>query len=88
MGNKYYDGIIFRIPQLCMKGSFMGEQVEKYGVGIGVDPKQEIFTENIFSYYKSLDQKTFKINCNHETGKTIREYYEGCQVIKQSTEDL
>ena len=24
MGNKYYDGIIFGIPQLCMQGSFMG----------------------------------------------------------------
>ena len=26
MGNKYYDGLIFYIPQLCMKGSFMGEK--------------------------------------------------------------
>lgn len=88
MGNKYYDGVIFRIPQLCIKDSFMGERVEKSGVGIGLDPNQEDFTEDIFNYYKSLDQKTFKINCNREIGKILREYYKGCQIIKQSTEDL
>lgn len=40
MGNKCYDGIIFRIPQVCLWGSFMGKCAEDAGVGISLDVKK------------------------------------------------
>lgn len=38
VSNKYYDGAIFKIPQLLMNGSFMAEKAEKAGIGFSADP--------------------------------------------------
>lgn len=74
MGNKYYDSIIFRIPQLCFEGTFMAECSEKYGIGIGCNPYDEDFTEKIYSYYKDVAvTDSFKVACDNELSRVLNE---------------
>lgn len=81
MGNKYYDGIIFRIPQLCTKGSFMGELCEKNSIGFQCDAYSEDFTQKVYEYYKNINMLTFKENCNKELVRVYDEYNKGSEMI-------
>ena len=80
MGNKFYDGIIFRIPQLCMPGSFMGEKVTDFGVGLVCDPNDDDFCEKIFKYYSHIDYDCFRGNCDKLLDKVLGEY-DACQKL-------
>lgn len=66
MSNKYYDGIIFKVPQLVAKGSFMAGEVEKKGLGVAVNPYSESFTQNIYEYLKELNACEFECLCEKE----------------------
>ena len=74
MGNKYYDGLIFRIPQICMPGSFMGECAERAGVGFVCDPYDTDFTERVYAYYRGLAHSEFDGKCDVELEKVMEEY--------------
>lgn len=63
VSNKYYDGLIFEIPQLVMKNSYMGVLVSNNGIGKVVNPKDETFADEVYEYYKSINQAKFKSNC-------------------------
>lgn len=71
VSNKYYDGLIFEIPQLVMKGSYMGVLVNNSSIGKAVNPLSVDFTEDVFNYYQALDEKTFKENCRQALEKVI-----------------
>ena len=86
MGNKYYDGAIFYIPQLCMKGSFMGEQAMKAGIGIKCDPYDNGFLDEVWVYYKSISKDEFNKKCDDEVERVKRQYYEGIKVIKDAVD--
>ena len=83
MANKYYDGIIFKIPQLCMENSFMGEKVNNNNIGTTVNPYKENFTEIIYNYYNSINKKEFINNCNKELNNVKDEYDKGANIIKK-----
>ena len=82
MGNKYYDGIIFKIPQLCMESSFMAQQVVKRVVGIKCNPNKDDFTEKIYQYYTCLNRKVFEENCNAALKKVLEDYNQSVEVIR------
>jgi hypothetical protein len=82
MGNKYYDGAIFRIPQICMEGSFMGETVTEHNIGLECDPFNNNFTDKIYDYYNSLDHKKFVQSCDEEVERFMEEYEYGRKIIK------
>lgn len=84
MGNKFYDGLIFYLPQLCLKGSFMGGKCTKAGIGLECDPFCENFTEKIFDYYKDLNQNVFIECCNDILIGVMKEYDEGKQFIRET----
>ncbi len=86
MGNKYYDGIIFYIPQLCMKGSYMGEKCTENGIGLECDPYDSDFADKIYSYYKALDYKTFLNKCDSELTKIRIEYEKSNKVVREFAE--
>lgn len=81
IGNKYYDGIIFRIPQLCMNGSFMGETVEKNGVGLQCDPANEQFCNIIYDYYTKINKEEFKKNCDDTLISILDEIDKNIKII-------
>lgn len=84
MANKYYDGAIFKLPQLCIKNSYMAQQGEKAGIAKGVDPFDPDFLEDVYSYYSSIDRNTFNKACDRETDRVCKEYQKGCQIIRSS----
>lgn len=81
MGNKYYDGLIFRIPQLCMRGSIMGESAEKNGVGLQCDPAHESFCDVIYDYYTKLDCKEFYNSCDNTLDTICKEIDKSVEII-------
>ena len=82
MGNKYYDGIIFRIPQICTIGSHMAVMCEQMGVGVGVDVYSDDFCQSLYSYYQEIDLNVFNMNCDSELKRIIIEYQNGAEIIK------
>lgn len=82
MGNKYYDSIIFRIPQLCNVGSFMGEMAFSNGVGFMADPASPDFCDCVYNYYTELNHMSFSDACNNELERVLAEYKKGVEVIK------
>ncbi len=63
MGNKFFDGAIFRIPQICTKGSYMGEKVEEYGIGRAFDIDSDEFADMVYRYYTDIEETQFTDNC-------------------------
>ena len=84
MGNKYYDGIIFRLPQLCMETSFMAKCVEEAGIGLACDPADPEFTDKIYDYYRTLDRERFAKNCDAELQRVLEEVARGKAVVLES----
>lgn len=84
MGNKFFDGVIFYLPQICTKGSFMGENAEKYGVGKALDPDSIEFADDIYTYYNSIDKTLFKNNCDILADKIVKDLEVIAKKIKES----
>ena len=81
MSNKYYDSIIFCIPQVCQIGSFMGKMCAEHEVGIMTDPSENDFCSKLFSYYKSIDWSRFNMSCDKELDRVLCEYNKGKDII-------
>lgn len=82
MGNKYYDGIIFRIPQLCMTESYMAERCLNKGVGFAFDPHDSNYADKIYKAYKAIDFNEFDANCDKELQAVLHEYHIGSSRIR------
>lgn len=80
MSNKYYDGAVFRLPQLCVAGSFMGKIAADKGIGLCCDPADPGFTQQVYDYYTGLDRSAFEEACDRET-KRVKEEYDASQRI-------
>lgn len=81
MANKYYDGLIFRIPQICFPDSQMAEMCKLYGVGISLDPRNLDFCNRLYNYYISIDRTLFNANCDKELNRVVDEYNKGVEVV-------
>lgn len=86
VSNKYYDGLIFYIPQMCTKQSYMGDKVEKEKTGIAFDFSKDNFTEELWQYYNAFDYNEFCDNCDKLLDKILREFEEGKEIIKNAIE--
>jgi hypothetical protein len=85
MGNKYYDGIIFRIPQVGYDGAFMTKMSTEHGVGVALDPWDKNFCSKLYDYYTSMDKEQFNKNCDKELGRVYKEYCSGKAIIREFT---
>lgn len=81
MGNKYYDGAIFKIPLLCAQGSFMAEKATESGIGFECNPMDTDFTDKIYDYYASIDKTLFEHSCDLELQRVLCEYEAGRDLI-------
>lgn len=82
MPNKYYDGIIFRIPQVFMEGSFMGEKAKKAKIGFNCNPYKDNFLDDIYNYYTKINFIELKNNCRIELERVLKEYKKGINIQK------
>lgn len=73
ISNKYYDGLIFGIPQLVETKTYKQSIVESLGLGIGLDENDMDFSDKLYEYYFDVDEKNFEISCNRELKNIIEE---------------
>lgn len=73
MGNKYYDSIIFKIPQLCTKDSYMGKRVASEGVGLELSFDEGNIADYIWKYYNNLDRNKYNKACELALKKVLKE---------------
>ena len=83
MGNKYYDSLIFRIPQVGYKDAFMTKMCVEHGVGVALNPWEEDFCNKLYSYYSSLVRESFNNNCDKELNRVYDEYNAGKRIIRE-----
>ena len=81
MGNKYYDGIVFGIPQLCTKGSYMGITVSEGGVGLPCDPYDSSFLDAVHHYYTSLNREVFLAACEKQIAWILQDLAKADEVV-------
>ncbi len=81
MGNKFYDGIVHYIPQICMEGSFMGQRTTLEKVGAELDPQDPSFADRLYQYYSTLSWEEFHQSCDSCLNDILREYYAGNEII-------
>lgn len=83
ISNKYYDGLIFGIPQLVEIETFKSEIVESNGVGIALNPQDKKFADELYDYYYEIDEETFNNYCKSEIKKVLLEDEECMNSIKK-----
>lgn len=88
MSNKYYDGLIFYIPQLCFQNSFMGTAASNAGVGFACDPSEANFANQVYNYYKSIQWEVFAANCDRELSKIEDEYHKGIKCLQSIFDEI
>lgn len=63
LSNKYYDGLIYHIPQLSEDKTFKGGLVEKNKVGIAWRPEEGKLKKRLMNFYYSIDEENFNKTC-------------------------
>lgn len=72
VSNRFYDGIIYHIPQLVETEGFKSEWVDKAGLGVSYSPDAN-FANKLYDYYQSIDAEVFDKICEKELNKIVEE---------------
>ncbi len=72
ISNRYYDGLIYHIPQLVEKKGYKASVTKKDGVGIALDATPS-FADELYAYYMQIDSKQFDESCRISIEKVIEE---------------
>ena len=62
--NRLYDAILFKKPILASKGTYLGEVVEQYRLGVVLDLDDVNFMEELANYVAFFDERDFLSNAN------------------------
>ncbi len=65
MTNKYYDGVMFNIPQIVYDGGYMSKLVKKKSIGFSTNLSDDT-ADRLYDYYRGIDKKIFYENCKAE----------------------
>lgn len=82
MGNKYYDGLVFYIPQICNFDSYMGAKILENGLGVACKLECENFTDELYKFYNSIIWDEFIARCDDELNDILAEYQAALNMIK------
>lgn len=82
--NRFYDALIFKKPIITSKGTFIGELVQKYNLGISVDIINDNIEDMILYYLKNFDAEIFLKTCDN----LLREYLNDQEKFKNSISDF
>lgn len=90
VSNKFYDGPIFYIPQICTRNSYMGSCLEKYKIGLPIDIDSEDFATTIYKYLSELNTNDFAKKCDKFVNMVLEEYMNGLDILNKvlNTEGL
>lgn len=83
LSNKFYDGLIYHIPQIVEKGTFKGNLVSSLNIGIEWDSQIDSNLSNkIISFIKKMDVENFNYVCHKELNGFLKQYEEYILEIK------
>lgn len=71
ISNKFYDGLIYGIPQLVETETYKQEKVEELEVGVGIDENDTGFADKLYNYYFNIDEDLFALKSNEELGRIL-----------------
>ena len=72
VSNRFYDGIIYHIPQLVEPNGYKTEWAEKAGLGVAYFP-DDGFADKLYKYYQSINADEFDNACQNEIKRVINE---------------
>ena len=72
ISNRFYDGMVYRIPQMVEKGGYKAEVTKKTGVGIDVSPDESL-PDRLYEYYRKTDKAAFDEACRRSLDEIIKE---------------
>ena len=81
MSNKFYDGLVFYLPQICTKGSYMGWRIAQAKVGIEVVPDIKL-GDTVWEYYSTISWNNFEERCDQQLDSILKEYETGIEQIR------
>lgn len=64
LSNRYYDGLIYKIPQLVEVGTYKTALCESNHIGIGLDPRNDGFADELYDWYFTLNSSSFIKTCD------------------------
>lgn len=73
ISNKFYDGIVYHIPQLVECNCYKEALIKEYPVGIALSPNDDSFAEKLFQYHRNLDENKFNKACDDLRKKVNKE---------------
>lgn len=79
MGNKYYDGIIFKIPQICTINSYMGNVVDRNALGININPYDNYVADTLWTYYNNIVWEEFQ----NSSDWALKEVFDDQNIAKE-----
>lgn len=76
VSNRFYDGVIYHIPQLVEPEGFKTEWVNRTGIGLSLSVDDK-FADKLFDYYKNLEESSFDLSCDQLLQEIIKDddYY-------------
>lgn len=83
LSNKFYDGAIFYVPQICTDISYMGQCLKKYEIGLPFDSSVDNIADTLYNYICGLDYEEFKRKCDLYLEEVLQEYQEGLSILKE-----
>lgn len=72
VSNRFYDALIYGIPQLVEPGGYKSNIIKKWNVGIDLNANED-FADKLYKYYMEIDEKDFNLNCKKALQTIINE---------------
>ena len=72
VSNRFYDGIIYHIPQLVELEGYKTEWATTTGIGVAFQLNSN-FADDLYAYYMSIDSEEFDRSCDEALKKVIHE---------------
>lgn len=72
ISNRYYDGLLYHIPQLVETGGYKADVTTKSGVGISLDAGSN-FADELYEYYQTISANDFDLACSTALEEVIEE---------------
>ena len=72
ISNRFYDGMIYHIPQLVEPEGYKPEWTSSAGIGVAYPP-DEHFADMLYEYYRNIDSDSFDLACDNELQHVIDE---------------
>lgn len=86
VSNKFYDGMIYHIPQLVECKSYKAEILKSFPIGIALDAEDEHFADKLFEYYNNINEDEFNRACEILLSKVVTEEKQCIRAIKNFIE--